>query len=305
MSEFTVRLEALELVRQLSARQAEHLTAIRAYLEQHTSLAQVGGVVMQLLGPQYDEGRRIALEGFDQGRTIARAVADAADASRRAYEDADRRTVDRMRRLGADVDVDVPAYRSGLAHATLPLAGAAPDAAGDDVDAAGRLPGWERLTPEPLQRPVDTAWDVTTTYADRVLPRDTTATDVLYTRPGDLVRKPFERHVWGWLDDRLNADGATSTLQERFGQRQQARYGAAYDRGVMATPAGSLTHETPWTQERTGLRSVQAADDVASLYGSTRSAWNELGEAADAADRRDRLADVATRDNTDDHLWAD
>lgn len=305
MSEFTVRLEALELIRQLSARQEEHLTAIRSYLEQHTSLEEVGGVVMQCLGPQYAEGRRIALEGFDQGREIARAVADAADASRQAYEAADRRSVDRMRRLGADVDVDVPGYRNGLADATLPLAGAAPGEAGADDDAARRLAQWERVTPDPLQRPADTAWDMAKSHADRVRPRKTTELDVLDVKPGDLIRKPLERFVWDRLDRWFNPDGATSTLQERFGQRQQARFGSAYDSGVMATPAGSLTRETPWTQARTGVRAFQAADEVVSLYGSARSAWNELGEATEAADRRDRLADVATRDNTDNHRWAD
>jgi sRNA-binding protein len=86
---------------------------------------------------------------------------------------------------------------------------------------------------------------------------------------------------------------------------QSRRFAEAYAAGAQATPAGSLTQYTDWSQDRTTERSLQGATQLYSTVTQARSAWNALEGAQDAATRRDAVAGVGGGPaNTEQIDWA-
>lgn len=303
MQELTVRIEALDLVRQVAQRQAGHLRAIRAHLEAHTTLSGVGGAVMACLGGQYREGRTTALEGFEQGVTISENVAAQASATRQAYVDADRAAYERLARLAASLGLPMPPFTAPGTPTLGPPGGpAAPPGSQDDgVDP------WGRLTPEAVRPGVDGLRTTTGAGVRRIdAPPSNPFGPFSLRRPGEQLVDHATDRYWDWRDERTSVPGATSTARDRFEQAQLRRFAEGYDRGTQATGAGSLTHHSPWSQDRITTRTAQAGLDVYSTVTTARSAWNAIERLENQADGRDVVRAVADgRDNTANAEWAD
>jgi hypothetical protein len=123
--------------------------------------------------------------------------------------------------------------------------------------------------------------------------------------PADQAVKRLEDAFWDWRDGRESAPTAGSTVRDRFEMAQSRRFAEAYAAGAQATPAGSLTQYTDWSQDRTTERSLQGATQLYSTVTQARSAWNALEGAQDAATRRDAVAGVGGGPaNTEQIDWA-
>ncbi len=292
MAGFEVDTGTLDLVRQLAERQAGHLRAIRDHLNQHTSLDGVGGVVMACLRPRYDEGRRTALDGFDQGVTVSEAVATRAAETRTAYLDADRSAVDRFRMTAADLGItlrpfdepDPPTLRTGT------------DVAADGAWSLDEgVHPWDRGTPSDLRPAVDGARTLATTTVRRTNPVPSSPLSSFALRyPADQVMTWAIGRAWDVADRTLGIPTANSSLREQYELRQSTQYSSAYDAGARASGEPTLAYGSEWSQSRTSERTVQGAAQVYATVAQFRSAWNALEGAQDAATRRDAVLDVGS-----------
>lgn len=302
-TEFTVRTEALELVRQLAERQADHLRAIRDHLEAHTTLSGVGGVVMACLGGQYREGRSTALEGFEQGVRISENVAREAAATASAYVAADRAAWQRLQGLARELGITLPPFQDPGS----PVLGAAQGPAAEPGAEDGGVQKWDRLTPETIRPGVDGLRTTTGTGIKRIdaPPKDPMGAFSL-KYPADQGMKHLTERFWDWRDERTTPFGSTSTARDRYEQAQLRRFAEGYDRGAQSTSAGSITHQSPWSQERITTRTTQAGLDVYSTVTQARNAWNAIERLDQQADGRDVVTSVARgQDNTANAEWAE
>jgi hypothetical protein len=303
VAEFDVETGVLGLVDQLAQRQAGHMRAILDYVEAHTTLDSVGGAIMGCLKPRYDEGRAHAREGFRQGVTVCEAVGERAQETRRAYLDADRATVDRLRDPARRLGITFPEFP----EPAEPTLGAAGEGAGDSTWSTDEgVRPWTRTTPGPLQPTVDGARAWASRSVNRFHPVESSVMNNFALRyPADRAMGWGLTRFWEWADDRYSTPTANATLRDRYEMAQNQRFAVAYDAGTQRTGAGSLTHYSDWSQDRTTERSVQAGVQVYSTVTQARSAWNALGTTQETATRRDAVLDVARGgSNTDNIDWA-
>ncbi|WP_182112012.1 MULTISPECIES: hypothetical protein [unclassified Actinotalea] len=302
MSELSVEVGALDLVRQLAERQAGHLRAIRDHLDAHTTLSGVGGAVMLCLRGQYDEGRRVALEGFEQGVRICENVAEQAAATRRDYVAADRAAWTRLQALAQELGVSVPPFSDPGSPDLGPPGGPAAEPGAQDDSVAP----WSRMTPEALRPGVDGARTATTTGVKRIdAPPSNPFGPISLRYPADQGMSHLTDRYWDRRDEQTPF-GSTSSARDRYEQAQMRRFAEGYDRGTQATGAGSLTHHSPWSQDRMTTRTTQAGLDVYGTVTSARGAWNAIERLDQQADGRDVVTSVATgRDNTANAAWAE
>lgn len=309
MSSFAVEYVTLDLLRDLAERQAEHLRAITQYLDQHTTLDAVGGLVMNALKPRYDEGRSTALEGFAQGQEVCRAVAERAGKSRAAYIAADRACLEALRSSAAPMDVSGITYQDPAAAGPV---SSGPGATATGADPLARVTGPDTDMPawaDPLgvARP---SVSVLQTFGEKGAGRiragapDPTAAFAIRA-PFDKGMKSLVNRFWGTLDNHFGIPGAPS-MRDRYEAHQMARFGAGYDAGYTKfRNAGIHAGGGEWVREGMTTRTVQAAGLVMSTESAVRGAWTNVRALDDAMDRSDLVQGVAGGpDNTTSIDWA-
>lgn len=300
-SGFEVDTGTLDLVRQLAERQADHLRAIRDYLDAHTTLNDVGGLVMLCLKPKYDEGRNAAIQGFTQGVTISDAVADRAAETRTAYLDADRAAVDRLRRNGADLGIDLPAF----SEPTAPRLGAGATGTGAGWELDPGVSPWSRLTPGDARPVVDGSRTLASRSANWInKPPSTVLSNFALRYPADqLLMKPGIEKVWDFVDRKFGTPMATETLHERYVANRKNAYESAYEHGHQT--GSRTTNGGDVTTPSTTVRAVQSGTLVYSTVTQVRSAWNAIEGTQAATTRLDAVTDVGRgEDNTESYAWA-
>jgi len=313
MAEFTIQPDTLELIKQLAERQGEHLDAIIDHLNSHTTLTDIGGLIMGVLGPMYHSGRDNAVDGFEQGKAVCDAVARAAQESKQAYLEADEACRAGLESVVGSSGIEVPPARSPGSDVHLPPAtGVIRPAPDDSTGFVGRA--WEHTTGaaedarDGFHRVGQAGGN---SYADQVLPREGVHPGV-EAMDQARIRRPFDSMVqtgvdraWGWADDRFGDPGATSTLQERFEQRQYAAWGRNYDSGLTTTNSSPTPYASSWVDDNMSMRTWQTGQDVASLYGQTHGAYHAVNTAGETADSLQRVQDVADgASNSASHDWA-
>lgn len=85
MTSFTVNHAVFPGISAVATRQADHLRAVRAYVESNTAIRDSCGFLLLPLIGQYEEARNIALTGLDQGGEICETVADRATQTGEQY----------------------------------------------------------------------------------------------------------------------------------------------------------------------------------------------------------------------------
>lgn len=314
MTEFMVQPDTLELIKQLAERQGEHLGAIKSHLQTYTAFGPSDGLIMVFLTPLYNSGRDNAMEGFEQGITVCEAVAEVAADSKQAYLDADEECRAALEEACADSDIDVPAAPPPGATVELPTSPGVPD----EIHAWDAPSGWDNMvdhsvsaidTTRSALRTVDDAGakSYTRTVYERAPLADGVQEfhDFRFRQPFDNMMNTAVDRAWDEADNRWGQPGATSSLQERFEQRQAAAWGDMYHRGLDATSTAEIPSAHSWVQDDMSLRTFQAGQDVAGLYGQTRGAYDAITDAAAAHESFHYVNDVADGpDNTGSHDWA-
>ncbi|MGC0144076.1 MULTISPECIES: hypothetical protein [unclassified Pseudactinotalea] len=315
MTEFMVDPDTLELIRQLAERQGEHVDAIRGHLESHTTLNDVGGLIMAFLAPMYDSGRENAVQGFAQGKAVCEAVAQVAEESRQAYLDADEECRAGLEDACAGSGIDVPAAPPPGSGVELPPAtgvigpGEAPEGSGI----------WSNLREHTVSS-IDTTRSLVDGagktgadgYANRVMPRTELPGGVQafdnfrVRRPFDVMMNNAVDSAWEAADDRWGQHGATSSLRDRFEQRQYAAWGESYDSGLTTTSrAPEAPYASSWVDNNMSVRTWQAGQDVAGLYGQSRGAYDAVNAAMETGESLQTVrATAGGPDNTASHDWA-
>ena len=310
MTEFMVDPDTLELIKQLAERQGEHVEAISNHLESHATLTDVGGLIMFFLAPMYNSGRENAVQGFTQGKAVCEAVAEAAEESKQAYLDADEECRTGLEDACAGSGIDVPAAPPPGSGVELPPAtgvlrtGVAQE--GSSI--------WSNLREHTVSS-IDTTRGLVSDagkagandYANRVLPRGDLP-DGVQAIDNFRFRRPFDNAMgrfvdWGWdaADNRWGQHGATSSLRDRF----DAAWGDAYDSGLTTTSRSDTPYSHSWVDNNMSVRTWQAGQDVAGLYGQGRGAQQAVSSAIETGESLQTVRDTAQGpNNTDSHDWA-
>lgn len=314
MTTFRVQPDTLELISQLAQRQAGHLAAIKRHLDSHTAFGHGDGLIMLFLTPMYNSGRDNAMQGFDQGITVCETVAEVAQESKEAYLEADEECRAALEETCAESGIDVPPAPPPGGSAQLPPAQGLPPAPREDDPSSA----WDNLVDHSVSA-IDTTRSVYSdigkaggnSYVRTVM--DRTPLDEGVQQFHDFrFRQPFDNMVrdavdqgWERADDRWGQHGATSTLRERFEQRQAAAWGENYHRGLDTTSNSQVPSAHPWVQDNMSTRTFQAGQDVAGLYGQGRGAYDAITDAVEAEESLQHVQDVADGpDNTAAHDWA-
>lgn len=301
-SGFEVDTGTLDLVRQLAERQAGHLRAIRDYLDDHTSLNDVGGLVMLCLKPKYDEGRQVARDGFEQGVTISEAVAARATETRQAYLDTDRATVERFRSQAEKLGISLPEFHD---PGTPSLRSSGDPASPITID--GGISGMPSLVPGAIKPGFTVAETAVNGWAGHINPREDPPGTAMTRTVWDVMKSQLNGRMKAAEAERAEASmlpGQTSSPRDRFEQTLVRRYAQAYDAGAQQFGSGTVG-SSGWAQNDLTVRTVQGASDLKSLYGSVSSAWGALDQTQEAAQGRDTVLHAARgEDNTDNYGWA-
>ncbi len=302
MVDFAVMPAGFDAAVDAAQRQAEYMSRIRSYVDAHTNLGDMSGLVMACLGPMYESARSNAVNGLSDGESVARAVHTQTTETKTAYEEVDTSLGRGFTSIGSNMadDYEAPSLAYGEG-------GLGPEPC-TVVDPLTGPPGDSK-------NPLHAAPNVATRWADRHLkdtPWETTyVTDTALGSYADAVGEtPFRDRYESWLlGDDPNRPGGQSTA-DRW--RDQAGVGtdAAYAHGRQtAYGYAGLDGPAPtssWVANDMTARTTRAAGNVLDLYDSTTGAYSAVQEARAADARADRVSDLAngpvtSRDNVD---WA-
>lgn len=314
MSEFSVQLDTLELIKQLAERQGEHIESAKGHLNLYATLGDVGGLIMQFLGPMYHEGRDNAMTGFDQAQTVLEAIAETAEESSQAYLEADEACRSALEDAVAGSGIDVPAQSPPGSVVELPTASGLGgfDA---EVPTGPGGPAWDNISGV-----VDTAAGGfrdagqagLTPALDRLAPARAELSPGMQRVEQMRLQQPFDHAVtegvnraWGWADDRFGNPDASATLRQRFEDRQLQWADQAYFHG-REMGSTSSAGPTSWVDDNLTVRSWQTTQDVVGAYQQTAGAIDAIGTTAEATESQQFVSGVgAGPDNTSTYDWAE
>lgn len=294
MPDFKLIPSIFEAAVDAASKQVGYMSSIRSYVDAHTNLGDMSGLVMLCLGPMYESARSNAVTGLSEGETIATAVETKTTETLEAYKEVDSGLGEGFNSIGSAMadDYETVSFSYGP--------GATADERPGDV-----APGVATYgdTTTPLDK-----WN---TGAQRWASRDLKGTqweDTYDTSQGlgayadELKQHPFRDAYEEALFGEDGVDGVrdmygTST-DYRYAQGQRAAYGYA---GLEAPPPTS-----DWVDNQMTARTTRAAGQVYKFYNEATGAYSAVQDAAAASDRADRMGDMAQRrprnhDNTD---WA-
>lgn len=303
MVDFAVMPAGFDAAVDAADRQAGYMSSIRSYVDSHTNLGDMSGLVMACLGPMYESARNNAVNGLKDGESVARAVHTQTTETQTAYEDVDSGLGRGFNSIGTAMagDYEAPSFtygEGGLGPQTCVA-----------VDPLQGPPGDSKT-------PLDTAPSIAKRWADRDLkgtpwetPYDKNSTlgsyaDAMGETP---FRDRYEERLLG--DDPNRLEGVPSTA-DRWRDNAGAGTESAYAQGQRATyDYAGLDAPPPtssWVDNHMTARTTRAAGTVYDLYNSTTGAYSAVQEYRAADARADRVSDLAdgpatSRDNVD---WA-
>lgn len=314
MSGFAVKVETLDLMQQLAERQGEHVAAISAHLESHTTLNDVGGLIMLFLSEMYNSGRDNAVQGFEQAKVVCESVAERAGESKQAYLDADEELISELERIvgGYDLDVDVPRPGASPSPELGPATGGI-TGSGDSSNPVADFFGGANSFANDRVGDFRTAGGLGPNRTiDAVLPRG----DLPEGAPdlGDWTEAPksvpSRVEDWYWDTREQGRDvaeqGSGQTLRDQFNQQQYyERYVPSYNAGYEATSGGASGQPVEWVENNYTQRTWRAGQDVAGAYTAVTGAYNGWQNFFDANESYNTVQDIADAEaNTGSYDWA-
>ncbi|KGM14589.1 hypothetical protein [Cellulomonas bogoriensis] len=314
MSRFHVEPGTLDLLAQLARRQADHVDAVTAYVEGATCLDGTGGLVMQVLGNQYDEARTTLLRGLREAHQVCRATEQRATESRDGYRAADRFAHDAVVAAVGDTLGEPPGWTAPVDPVLGPARSAGAFATGDgSAGGNGDAPVWgvtkelgNSVVPE-VMSPSDRLYRAQHPVHSRVDAVD--AWTQKYLSPREHLLGLAEDRAWEALDNRFGIPHDTSTLRERFTTIQQGRYLEGYEAGYSALrDEGAHTAPSPWVTDGAGAQIWEVARDVDRVVSAGRAVTDAVGSVQDAGAAHARAEAVADQArgpaNTRSSDWA-
>lgn len=304
MTSFTVNHAVFPGISAVATRQADHLRAVRAYVESNTAIRDSCGFLLLPLIGQYEEARNIALTGLDQGGEICETVADRATQTGEQYATAEETCVNELRDAASGA-VDVSGIRFTLPAVSGPPGACSPVADGTYSAISSSIPKWN----DPLgdaRTPLNVAQSITGSAVGRISPAPPDPTKQ-FTFKGiiDKLAQQEEARRWERLDAERGIPGAPP-LRDRWEARLAARYGAAYNAGYSRTLNDQIVPgRGTWVANNMGPRTAQAGILALSTVTAVRGAWNNVRSLDTAVERDEFIQGVADGPaNTDAIDWA-